>query len=127
MSLDEGDFAPWLTIEEGASDQTILEVWYETESGWRIADDVGGRLDLHALMRLDKSVDLQDNAVLLTLSTDPRSTFYIPLDGASHSKSAAASGVVERSKRETRMKKGVGLGGLHQYIHVSHLTVGLAC
>lgn len=118
LFFEEGEFAPWLTVEEAASDKTILEVWYETESGWSKAEGVGGELVLSDLRRVERNVQLPDNAVLVNLSTDPRSTFYLPVGDAAREEGrhAMTTGVMERSKRETRMKKGAGLGGLHQYV-----------
>jgi hypothetical protein len=137
LQLEEGDFAPWLSTEEAASSQAILEVWYEDllqeaegedkKKSWHKADTIGGDLDLTHLRKLEKGVKLGDNAILVTLGTDPTSTYYLEPDPNS-SKSVGDTGVsrardaVERSRRETRMKKGVGLGGLHQYVTCSLIT-----
>lgn len=125
LQLEEGDFAPWLTTEESASSQAILEVWYEEstvegeEKKWREADTIGGPIKLTDLRKLDGGVTLGDNALLITLAMDPDSTYY--LDNTSSHSAAKVDGskakdAVERSRRETRMKKGIGLGGLHQYV-----------
>lgn len=122
LHLEEGDFAPWLTTEESASSEAILEVWYEDHDGddqnvkWRKANTVGGGGDLRNLRRVEKETKLGENAVLFTLESDTRETYYldaIPTAPGINATSTAKD-AVERSRRETRMKKGVGLGGLHQ-------------
>jgi hypothetical protein len=123
LSLEEGDLAPWLTVEEAASNSAILEIWYEeTDSKWHKANLAGiGLMDLNQFRRLEKDTKLGDNAILITLSTDPRSTYY--LDPSSRpdesGRKRSNTDAVERSRRETRMKKGIGLGGLHQCVLVS--------
>lgn len=146
LALETGDFAPWLTVEEAAGGKAVLEIWYEDlslleqdgqdddgngegkdeEGGirghWALASQID--IDLSHLRRVDRDTSLPENTVLVTLSTDPRSIFYLPVSGITHSaeekgqkgRGRAVSGVMERSKRETRMRKGVGLGGLHQYV-----------
>jgi hypothetical protein len=125
LQLEEGDFAPWLTIEESASSQAILEVWYEDapgeneEKNWRKADTMRGRINLTDLRKLENGMKLGDNAILITLEMDPGSTYYLDTDStdsAGQVDASKARDAVERSMRETRMKKGVGLGGLHQYV-----------
>ena len=125
LQLEEGDFAPWLTVEESASSQAILEVWYEDRTGegeekkWRKADTIGGPINLTDLRKLEGGVNLGDNAILITLGMDPDSTYYLDtnyVDSAGKIDGSKARDAVERSRRETRMKKGVGLGGLHQYV-----------
>jgi len=125
LQLEEGDFAPWLTVEELASSQAILEVWYEDSTGegdekkWRKADTIGEPINLTNLRKLESGVKLGDNAILITMGMDPDSTYYLdtnPSDSAGKVDASKAKDAVERSRRETRMKKGVGLGGLHQYV-----------
>jgi hypothetical protein len=125
LQLEEGDFAPWLTIDESASNQAILEVWYEDstregeEKKWRRSETIGGAVNLTDLRKLKNGVKLGDNAILITLEMDPGSTYYLDCnssDSAGNSNGPKARDAVERSRRETRMKKGVGLGGLHQYV-----------
>jgi hypothetical protein len=127
LQLEEGDFAPWLTVEESASSQATLEIWYEDPTGegeekkWRKADTIGGPINLTDLRKLKSGVKLGDNAILITLGMDPDSTYYLdthPAGLAGNSNGPKARDAVERSRRETRMKKGVGLGGLHQYVTV---------
>lgn len=125
LQLEEGDFAPWLTIEESASSQAILEVWYEHSIGegeekkWLKADTIGGTVNLTDLRKLENGVKLGDNAILITLGMDPGSTYYLDTNSADSAGAvdrSKARDAMERSRRETRMKKGVGLGGLHQYV-----------
>lgn len=129
LQLEEGDFAPWLSVEESASDHAFLELWYEDHGRdqnpnvkWRRMSPgiLGGNINLGHLRRLEAGVKLGDNSVLITLATDPKSTYYLDptytgQGGASNAKTGARD-AVERSRRETRMKKGIGLGGLHQYV-----------
>jgi len=131
LQLEEGDFAPWLTTEVSASNQAILEVWYEDSTGnegekkWLKADTIGGPMNLTDLRKLESGVKLGDNAILITLGMDPESTYYLdtnPANSAGNVDASKARDAVERSRRETRMKKGVGLGGLHQYVCSSFIT-----
>jgi hypothetical protein len=127
LQLEEGDFAPWLTTEESASSQAILEIWYEDFTGegeekkWLKADTIGGPINLTNLRKLESGVKLGDNAILITLGMDPGSTYFLDTNSANSDGKVdvlKAGDAVERSRRETRMKKGVGLGGLHQYVIV---------
>lgn len=138
LQLEEGDFAPWLSVEESASDHAVLEVWYEDHDQdqnqnqkvkWRKLKPgiVGGEVNLGHLRRLEPGMKLGDNSVLITLATDPRSTYYLDptytgQGGASDAKTGARD-AVERSRRETRMKKGIGLGGLHQYVEITLIVI----
>jgi hypothetical protein len=131
LQLEEGDFASWLTTEESASSQATLEVWYEDFTGegeekkWLKADTIGGPLNLTNLRKLENGVKLGDNAILITLGMDTDSTYYLdpsPADSAGEVDASKARDAVERSRRETRMKKGVGLGGLHQYVSPCFIT-----
>jgi hypothetical protein len=125
LSLEEGDFAPWLSVEESAGSSAIIEVWFQDPSDrqWRTADALTRRIDLDQLRRLEEGIKLPDNCILFTMAIDPKSTFYLPSSGQetspqgtqSHGRQGSTgNGVLERSKRETRMQKGVGIGGLHQ-------------
>jgi hypothetical protein len=127
LQLEEGDFAPWLTVDESASSQATLEVWYEDSTGegegkkWRKADTIGGPIDLTDLRKLEGGVKLGENAILITLGMDPGSTYYLDMNSANPAgkvDATKARDAVERSRRETRMKKGIGLGGLHQYVPI---------
>jgi hypothetical protein len=126
LQLEEGDFAPWLTVEESASNKAVLEIWYEDldhdqskEVKWRKLNTGGvGDFNLGHLRRLKPGTKLGDNSVLMTLAIDPRSTYYFDPNHsdvqAAGDERSGARDAVERSRRETRMKKGVGLGGIHQ-------------
>ena len=127
----ENDFAPWLTIEESASQSIELEVWYEAEEGWRKLDALSGVVDLARFRRTKKdgkrpdNTKLPDNTLQLTVSSDPEPLFYLPHGDSPNREHGGRNvkaretvhGVVERSLRETRMKQGVGVGGLHQYVY----------
>jgi ribosome-binding factor A len=60
------------------------------------------------------------NTIQWTLSTHPKDVFYTPLEAAPDDEEAAKARaeregrVMERSLRETRMKKGPTIGALHQ-------------
>jgi hypothetical protein len=83
---------------------------------------VGGDINLGHLRRSEPGTKLGDNSVLVTLAIDPRSTYYLDPNhsgGQTFSdQRSVARDAVEKSRRETRMKKGVGLGGIHQYAQV---------
>lgn len=93
---------------------------------WLKTDVIGGVLNLANLRKLEDGEKLGDNAILVTLAIDPGSTYYLNLDPHAERQGgdigAKARDAVERSRRETRMKKGVGLGGLHQCVN-QHLLV----
>ncbi|KAK8869985.1 hypothetical protein IAR55_000555 [Kwoniella newhampshirensis] len=115
-SLKTGDFAPWLSVTEYASNTLELEVWVENHDKWKRLDGVGGVVKLDSLRRGHQS---RPNGLEFTLSTDPKSTFYLPdNDEQLGSTQRVEGGVLERSMRETRMKKGVGVGGLHQLVNM---------
>ena len=128
----ETDFAPWLTVEESAEGTVELDLWAESNNGqWRRVDSISGTIDLSRLRRVPADGKLPGNTLEFTLSTDPKAVFYLPHRSppsqVSHANGRAEPpkrrkggdterGVVERSLRETRMKTGIGVGGLHQYV-----------
>jgi hypothetical protein len=78
---------------------------------------------------VDKGDRLADNVLEFTLVDDPRAVYYLPsveaeeasdveqskgAEEAVHDKRLEIRGVMERSMRETRMKRGAGVGALHQ-------------
>lgn len=85
-------------------------------------------MDLGGLRRVEREDEVGENTLLFSLSTDPRGIYYLPprsgvsdqakdgvLEGRTGGKKReSVKGIVERSLRETRMKQGVGVGGLHQ-------------
>ncbi|WWD15739.1 hypothetical protein CI109_100161 [Kwoniella shandongensis] len=116
-SLEHGDFAPWLSVNEFASTSLELEVWIETDTKWKRMEGIGGvvRLD-----KLRKGYQTRPNGLEFTLSTHPKSIFYLPGEDEQRDEGRmlVEGGVMERSMRETRMKKGVGVGGLHQLVNM---------
>jgi len=135
------DFAPWMTVEQGASSQLVMEVWTEYPPSdseapledsvftvqkvqeprmvWRKVEGLGGLLDLGDLRRVSTKSILPPNTIQFSISSDPESLFYLPTGNGHHDHDnveirQSVLGVVERSIRETRMKKGVGVGALHQ-------------
>lgn len=129
-SLTEDDFAPWLVTEEKASHVFDLELWYESKPDeWTRFDGLSKTVNLGQLRRVDHTAtSLGDNTVLFQLGSDSKALYYLPddtlkvesdppsspLNGSVPHTRSAVNGVVERSMRETRMKKGTGVGALHQ-------------
>lgn len=98
-----------------------MEVWYEDDPGshaWKQLEITRGPIDLSTLRRVNKGTAFEDNTLQFTLSSDPDGLYYLPPEdgGASFTEERreTVKGIVERSMRETRMKKGVGVGALHQ-------------
>jgi hypothetical protein len=117
LSLSPDDFASWLSTEAAASTAMEMEIWYEMESGWRMLDD-RKTLSFDKLRRVEKDTRLVDNAILFSFSSDTKGLYYWPGEDAPPAAEKKAKhsvkGIVERSMRETRMKRGVGVGALHQ-------------
>lgn len=132
----ESDFAAWMAVEDAASSEFLLELWYEdVEKGWTRLQAADRLVDLGTLRRVEDDADLSDNSVEFSLEGE-KGLWYLPPardgfaggeagdaaateDAAATSSSAkrhrqSVSGVVEKSLRETRMKKGTGIGALHQ-------------
>lgn len=109
-----GDFAPWLTTGEKAGTKVDVGVWVEERGRWRRLRGVGGLVDLCRLAPVPSDAPLPPNTVEFTLSTHPGMCFCIPPAGATPPKRDPIKGAVERSLRETRMKKGANAGALHQ-------------
>ena len=119
----ETDFASWLTTESAASTVLQVEVWIEDDAiapaKWQKVEGLGGLVDLCDLRPVSPQAPLLPNTLQFTLDIDDKHVFYLPpRDPGSHGTSAmkrhTARGVLERSKRETRMKKGSTLSALHQ-------------
>jgi hypothetical protein len=116
--LEAGDLAPWLTVPEGAGTKVEIKVWIEEEKEkqWRQLPDVGGIVDLTRLVPIPRGQDVPPNTLQWTLSTHPKSVFYLPPAGSSEPDRDAMKRIVERSLRETRMKKGATFGALHSWV-----------
>jgi hypothetical protein len=126
----ETDFASWLTVEQFAGTSFRMEIWYEAvesdESGgpgqWTRLSTVDFDIDLSNLRKKEKTTVLASNALEFTLASDPKAIFYLPEndqstledDSPSKKKRQNLQGIVERSMRESKMRKGVGVGDLHQ-------------
>ena len=102
-----------------------LETWYEGEQGWKKLDALSSVVDLARLRRVQNDGKLPNNTLQFTLSSAPQALFCLPhlnpeasghQEGKPSKSRDSVRGVVERSLRETRMKQGVGVGGLHQYV-----------
>jgi len=132
LNLSPDDLAPWMTVEEAASTRIVLEVWYDDpeEGGWRALSGVGGEVDMALLRRVEGAEGRQPNGVQLMFAWDTKGVYYLPTSTPGEDvplsngdanpttfgkkQKETVMGVVERSMRETRMKKGVGVGALHQ-------------
>lgn len=111
--LEPGDFASWLTVPETASLQVQLDVWYEDKGRWKRLPNVGGVIDLRHLVPVPANGVLPPNTIEWTFSSQPGRKFYLP-EVSLDDKPLDEKNVVERSLRETRMKKGASVSGLHQ-------------
>lgn len=131
LNLSPDDLAPWLTVEEAAATRLVLELWYDDpeEGGWKVLRGMGGSIDMALLRRVEGTEGSEANAVQLTFAWDSKGVYYLPADCTEEvplvngvgtdgqpgqKQRQTVMGVVERSMRETRMKKGVGVGALHQ-------------
>lgn len=111
----------------------MLEVWYESPDGsWAIVPDLGGEVDMAHLRKVGKQADVPDNTLEFTLATDPKAVFYLDPDlddveegGEVSGRGNEIKGVMEKSMRETRMKRGAGVGALHQYVALPGCSYGL--
>lgn len=129
-----------MTVQQSAGSELELEIWYEDEEDpddgsnahWKKLKDVSGGIDLRYLRRWHDGKSIPPNTIQFTLSTDPDAIFYMPAhsssseDPPSPKKRQTVKGVVERSMRETRMRKGVGVGALHQYVKEMPVAVAVA-
>ncbi|WWC85284.1 uncharacterized protein L201_000146 [Kwoniella dendrophila CBS 6074] len=140
LNLEIDDFANWVTLNEFSKDQFILEIWIELpsinsfgsadgieqKSNWKKLDGVGGLVNLSDL-RIGPTKEI--NGIEFTLSHNPKEIYHLPSteelanqDNDSHHKDvnllSRGKSIMERSLRETRMKRGVGFGGLHQLINL---------
>nr|XP_019042957.1 hypothetical protein I302_08666 [Kwoniella bestiolae CBS 10118]OCF21887.1 hypothetical protein I302_08666 [Kwoniella bestiolae CBS 10118] len=121
LGLDyQNDFGGWMTPLECSGERIVLELWVEIpeEKKWK-------RLDLGVvdLRKLRKGRTKQGiNGIEITLSTDPKEVYHLPtpdeLEEEGSGVRRKGMGVIERSLRETRMKKGIGVGGLHQLVNL---------
>ncbi|WWC69673.1 uncharacterized protein I206_103616 [Kwoniella pini CBS 10737] len=119
QGLESNDFANWLTPAQCAQNQFVMEVWIQLPSGeWKLMDGIGGLLDLKELRRGPSTAN--SNGIEFTLSLNPKETYHVPSTSELESgeESQRGIGVMERSLRETRMKKGVTFGGLHHLINL---------
>ncbi|WVR05005.1 hypothetical protein IAU60_002017 [Kwoniella sp. DSM 27419] len=118
QGLEPGDVASWLTETEASGEHFDLEVWAEqSPSVWVIVPGAGGRVSLRDLR---KGVSSDVNGLEFTLSTDLKETYHLPsasVNGESQPP-VLSRNIVERSKRETRMKRGAGFGALHQLVNL---------
>ncbi|WVQ98524.1 hypothetical protein IAU59_005650 [Kwoniella sp. CBS 9459] len=133
QGLEEGDFAPWLTDIESASDEIELEIWVEMPQPPNRRSDRWIKLDLSRqwgkesnksgtshtvrLSQLRRGPAKGENGVEFTFSLNAKEVYHIPHPGEEGDPRDGRS-VVERSMRETRMKRGAGFGGLHQLVNL---------
>ena len=128
VNLSTDDFAPWLTVEEAAATMFTLELWYQDESEWKMLEGVGGDIEISSLRRIEgKNQGVDENTVQMVFTSDPKAIWYLPkvssgtddVDGVTKAelpttRRESVKGILERSRRETRMRKGTGVGSLHQ-------------
>ncbi|GMK55449.1 hypothetical protein CspeluHIS016_0205050 [Cutaneotrichosporon spelunceum] len=117
-SLERGDLAPWINSVECAGSRVDLAVWVEDRGKWRRLPGVGGVIDFYDLVPVPQGAVLPPNSVEFTFTSAPHKTFYLPPEGETAPQRDDEKGVVERSMRETRMKKGANFGGLHQLVNI---------
>ncbi|WWD10375.1 hypothetical protein V865_008510 [Kwoniella europaea PYCC6329] len=130
MGLDHlNDFGNWLTPLQLSSETFVLELWIDLSDSetpfdkgrWRKVEL--GVVNLKELRRGPTKQVI--NGIEFALSQDAKEVYHVPTQQEleEEEKNGVASGkkrmgVIERSLRETRMKKGIGVGGLHQLINL---------
>ncbi|WVQ78077.1 hypothetical protein IAT38_000158 [Cryptococcus sp. DSM 104549] len=124
----QSDFASWLTYTELASSVLEVQVWAESADekvAWRQVEGVGGLVRLDQLRRKKHEGGGGVNGLEFTLSFDPKGVYCLTSEtgGGEAGNEGEESEVVERSMKETRMKKGVGVGGLHQLVNMHAVIV----
>ncbi|OCF40155.1 hypothetical protein I317_06044 [Kwoniella heveanensis CBS 569] len=131
QGLEEGDFASWLTETESALDEVELEIWVEIPQGqdrsaakWIKLDYSGrshsvanGKGSIVKLSRLRRGPAKGQNGVEFTFLHDSKEVYHIAQHGE-EGEEGVRRNIVERSMRETRMKRGAGFGGLHQLVNL---------
>lgn len=114
------DFAQWLTYTDLASTVVEIQVWVETPDicdgkdtesrKWKLLEGVGGIVQLDRLAR--KTGQGSPNSLELTFSFDPKGVYCVT---PSESSQETVSALAENQKlKDSRIKKGVGVGSLHQ-------------
>lgn len=107
--------ASWLSVTDAANTQVDVQVWVdEGKATWRRLRDVGGLVDLTKLVPIPPGQTLAPNTLQWTFSSHPKSVFYSPPPGTVLPEKDPEKGILERSVRETRMRKGATVGALHQ-------------
>lgn len=106
--------APWLTVPAAAGTEVQVDVWYEERGRWKRLPGVGGLVDLRDLVPIPMGAVLEPNTIEWTFASQPKHTFYLPAKKPEDHRED--EDVVNRSLRETRMKKGATVGGLHQWV-----------
>lgn len=116
----QSDFAPWLTYTDLASTLVEIQIWVEIPDiggdkdvgtrKWKLLEGVGGIVQLDRLTR--KTGQGSPNNLELTFSFDPKGVYCI---APSESSQETTSALVEDQKwKDSKLKKGVGVGSLHQ-------------
>ncbi|WVF72410.1 hypothetical protein IAT40_007225 [Kwoniella sp. CBS 6097] len=133
QGLEEGDFASWLTDTEAAQDELELEIWVEIPSslaqssgskwvklnldGQDEKDHGGSKGFIVKLSQLRRGPARGENGVEFTFSHNTKEVYHIPQSGEKRDEDDRRN-IVERSLRETRMKRGAGFGSLHQLVNL---------
>ncbi|WVQ89204.1 hypothetical protein IAS59_002951 [Cryptococcus gattii] len=118
------DFAQWLTYTDLASTVVEIQVWVETPDicdgkdtesrKWKLLEGVGGVVQLDRLAR--KTGQGSPNSLELTFSFDPKGVYCVT---PSESSQETISALAENQKlKDSRIKKGVGVGSLHQLVNM---------
>ena len=92
-------------------------------------DNLEGEIDFADLRLVEKDTVLLDNTILFNFDSDPRGLYFVPPKGMPPNETKhTVKGVVERSMRETRMRRGVGVGALHQWVDLAvHVKIRVEC
>ncbi|OWZ52421.1 hypothetical protein C351_03682 [Cryptococcus neoformans c8] len=120
----QSDFAPWLTYTDLASTLVEIQIWVETPDiggdkdvgtrKWKLLEGVGGIVQLDRLTR--KTGQGSPNSLELTFSFDPKGVYCI---APSESSQETTSALVEDQRwKDSKLKKGVGVGSLHQLVNM---------
>ncbi|KAL7422179.1 hypothetical protein Q5752_002824 [Cryptotrichosporon argae] len=129
LHLDRNDSAPWLSAQDAAAHRVVLELWVEDGTWTRKRTRL---LDLCRAVAVDTDAGDRQDDVWLTFEGE-KGYWRVPADepneagtetagdhrsGHAEDRRKEAAQVVEKSIKETRMKKGPGVGALHQLFNL---------
>ncbi|WVN89043.1 uncharacterized protein L203_104259 [Cryptococcus depauperatus CBS 7841] len=124
----ESDFASWLSYPDLASTTVEAQVWVQVSQDeksvkmWKMLDGVGGLIRLDQLKRQDIGADRKKkpNCLEFTLSFDPKGVYYMPSPDDSP---ALRESSQNNRLREGKLKRGAGIGALHQLVNLYAVVV----